>query len=222
MCLLIITNLKEITMLKLYFSPGACCMSCHIVLEELQIPFELVYVGKKADPELKKLYLKLNPLGAVPAIVLEDGRILTQNIAILEYLADQKPELALLGQPGSYERAETMRWLSLVATDLHKSFSPLFRLALISSNKEAQADIKKWSFDSIDKYLTIINDHLKDKTTLSMEKFTIADAYLFTVYQWASSVSLPTEKYTDLNRYSDTIARRQSVKQAIDREHQYK
>jgi glutathione S-transferase len=197
--------------MKLYFSPGACCMSCHIALEETKIPFELAYVGKGADEATRKAFLQANPAGAVPALELNDKRILTQNIAILEYIADQKPAAGLIAEAGTVERAEIMMWTSLIAADLHKSFAPLFGLAKISSNPEAQADIKKWCFASIDKYLSIIDGHLQDKTYLAAERFTIADCYLFTVYQWAPKVSLPTEKYAALNRYADRIAERPSV-----------
>lgn len=72
--------------MKLFFSPGACCMSCHIALEEAKLPFELIYVGKNASEEIRKNFLKINPLGAVPAFQLDNGKILTQNIAILEYM----------------------------------------------------------------------------------------------------------------------------------------
>lgn len=198
-------------MIKLFFSPAACSMSCHITLEEAKIPFELVYVGKNADEKTRRHFLEINPLGAVPAVQFEDGKILTQNIAILEYLADQKPEAGLIAKVGSWARAETLRWLSLVATDLHKSFGPLFKLSSITANVDAQQDIKNWAFSNINKYLTVIETHLKNKTFLVSENFTIADAYLFTVYQWTKLVSFPTDAYPALNRYSENIAKRPAV-----------
>jgi glutathione S-transferase len=204
--------------MKLYFSPGACCMSCHIALEETKIPFALAYVGRDADENVKKDFLHANPLGAVPALELNDKRVLTQNIAILEYVADQKPEAGLIAKAGTYERAEIMKWLSLIAADLHKAFAPLFGLSNISKNSEVQADIKKWCFANIDKYLTIIDHHLQDKEYLVAEKFSIADCYLFTVYQWSGAISFPTEKYSALNRYSAQIAKRPSVVAVHERE----
>lgn len=204
--------------MKLYFSPKACCMSCHIALEETKLPFELVYVGRNADEATKKAFLLVNPLGAVPALELNDKRILTQNIAILEYIADQKPELGLLAKAGTVERAEVMMWLSLIASDLHKSFGPIFNLAKITSNAEAQADIKRWSFANIDKYLSVIEEHLQHKSYLALERFTIADCYFYTVYQWTSAVSFPTEKFPAINRYSAMIAKRPSVMAVHERE----
>lgn len=204
--------------MKLYFSPGACCMSCHIALEEAKIPFELVYVDIHSHDEKRKAFFNINPTGAVPALELNDKTVLTQNIAILEYIADQKPESGLIAKAGTVERAEIMKWLSMVAADLHKSFGPLFGLKHITSNPEGQADIKKLAFANINKYLTIIDKHLQDKTFLAGEKFTIADCYLFTVYQWAPHVSLPTENYPALNRYSERIANRPTVKAVHERE----
>jgi glutathione S-transferase len=209
-------------MLKLFFSPGACCMSCHITLEMTHTPFELVYVGKNADEKTRAEFLKVNPLGAVPAVLFDDHKVLTQNIAILEYIADQKPEAKLIAPTGTWERAEIMKWLSFVAADLHKSFSPLFRLSSISANPEAQSDIKKWAFANIEKYLSLLEKHLSDKTYLVGEHFTIADAYLFTVYQWSKPVGFPVEKFTALNAYSDRIAALPAVKKVHEREEAFR
>ncbi|SRR5579883_444547 len=207
--------------MKLFFSPGACCMSCHIALEESKTPFELVYVGKKAEPAVKENFLKINPVGAVPAFQLDDGKVLTQNIAILSYIADQKPEANLLAKVGTFERAETMKWLSFVAADLHKSFSPVFRLDAITTNTECQKDAKNWVFSNINKYLSVLETHLKDKTFLVGERFSIADCYLYTVYQWTSRISFPTDKLPNLNRYSENISKRPSVIAVHEREAKY-
>lgn len=206
--------------MKLYFSPGACCMSCHIALEETKIPFELVYVGKNADPEVRAEFLKLNPLGAVPALEFDNKNVLTQNIAILEYVADQKPETKLLAPAGSFERAETMKWLSLIASDLHKAFAPLFALNKITDKPETQNEIKKWCLASIDKYLTIIENHLQNRQYLVGNDLTVADCYLFTVYQWMRAINQPTDKYPALNRYSAMLAKRPSIMAVHEREHQ--
>ncbi len=207
--------------MKLYFSPGACCMSCHIVLEESKTPFKLVYAGKKMDEKTRADFLKINPLGAVPTLELDDGKILTQNNAILEYLADQKPEYQLLDKPGSFERAEIMRWLSFAAADFHKAFGPLFIMSRISTNPDTQKDITNWCFSTIEKYCSLLDTHLKNKTYLACERFTIADAYVFTVYQWTKAVNFATEKFENLNRYSENIAKRPSVLEVHKREAEF-
>lgn len=207
--------------MKLYFSPGACCMSCHIALEETKTPFELAYAGKKMDEKARADFLKVSPLGAVPTFELDDGRILTQNIAILEYIADQKPEYQLLDKPGSYERADIMRWLSFAASDFHKAFGPLFRMSAISDNPVVQDALKQHCFSMIEKYCDLLNTHLKGKNYLACERFTVADAYVFTIYQWTAAVKFPTEKYAELNRYADAIAKRPSVIAVHQRESAY-
>ena len=166
-------------------------------------------------------FLKVNSLGAVPTFELNDGRILTQNIAILEYIADQKPEYQLLDKPGSYERADIMRWLSFAASDFHKAFAPLFRINLISDDALVQEAIKQYSFSMIEKYCALLNSHLKDKNYLSCERFTVADAYVFTVCQWAKAVKFSTEKYNELNHYIDLISNRPSVLAVHQRERAY-
>lgn len=209
-------------MLKLFFFPGACCMSSHIALEESKIPFELVYVGKNADEKARHDFLQLNPLGAVPTLQLSNGQVLTQNIAILEYIADQKPSAGLLDRPGSYERADILRWLSFIASDLHKAYSPIFRVSTISENPSVQHDIKKWAFSIIDKYLTMVDHHLQNKTYLCAERFTAADAYLFTVYRWSKFIDVPTDKYKALNRYMEHLKKRPSIVTVLDREEKYR
>ena len=209
-------------MTKLYFSPGACCMSCHIALIETKTPYDLVYVGKNADQKVRTDFLKINPLAAVPALELDNGKVLTQNIAILEYIADQKPEANLLAKAGTYERADTMRWLSLIASDLQKAFGPLFRLTTISSNENAQEDIKKWCFSNIEKYLSYIEKQLEKHIYLVGDTFSIADAYFYTVYRWSKAVSFPTEKFIAINRYADKMSKRPSVIEVHKREEVYK
>lgn len=208
--------------MKLYFFPGACSMSCHIALQETKTPFELMYVGKKADPKIRETFLSINPLGTVPTLVLSDGKILTQNIAILEYIADTHPESHLIAKSGTYERADTMRWLSFIASDLHKAFAPLFGLNRISNNPETQKHIKEWSTKEIEKYLSIVNLHLKNKDFLVGNHFGVADCYLFTVYQWTKAVSIPTEKFPEINRYDSAIGKRPSVISVKERENKYK
>ncbi len=205
--------------MKLYFSPGACSMSCHIVLEETQTPFELIYI--KENDETLKTFRHYNPLGAVPALVLDNGKVITQNSAILEFIADKKPEFQLLDKAGTWERIEIMRWLSLISSDLHKSFSPLFRLDSITSISEAKRDIKNWCFTNIDKYLSLINLHLENNQFLAHDRFTIADAYLFTSFQWTKLIDFSTDDYPALNAYSDNIANRPAVKKVLEREQKF-
>lgn len=207
--------------MKLYFSPGACCMSCHIILEETKTPFELVYVGKNANDQIRTEFLKVNSLGAVPALYIKKDKILTQNIAILEYLADNNPSCQLLDKPGTFVRAEQMRWLSFIASDLHKAFSPLFNLNKITENETLQQDIKKWSFGNIDKYLTTIEKQLNHQSYLVSGRFTVVDAYLFTVLRWTRAVGFSTEKYPSITHYLENLSKRPSIISVHEREEKF-
>ncbi len=205
-------------MMKLFISPGACSMSCHIVLEETQLPFELAKISWAPEDPVRKTLFTYNPAGAVPTLVLSNGKVLTQNMAILEYIADQKPSAELLAPVGTFERVEIIRWLSLVASDLHKAFSPLFNMERITKNSEAQADIKTYQFQQLDRFFGILNSQLEKNSYLSGEKFSIADAYLFPVYRWSKSVKFPMDKYTALNQYHARLAERPSIQKVLERE----
>jgi glutathione S-transferase len=188
----------------------------------MQVKFELIYVGKNSEEQTKARFAMLNPLKSVPVLELEDGTIITQCIAILEYLADQFPQYNLLGKIGSKERIDVIKWLSFIATDLHKSFSPLFQLEQISvGNAVTQQNIRNWALANVNKYFTILNNHLADKSYLAAERFSVADAYLFVVYQWTKYTGVSTQNYPNLSNYIERIAKRNSIKSALQHEAQY-
>ena len=190
--------------MTLYVSPCACSMSCHIAFEEAKLKFEPMI--SKWD-EVKKF----NPQGAVPVLQLDDGKILTQNLAILTYAADLSPASDLLPKVGTFERAETYKWASFVASDLHPAFSPLF-------GEDTPENERKESVDYIYGLLDIAEAHLTGKTYLAAEHFTIADAYMFTVYNWTRGLKIPTDKYRNLNAYAGRIAERPAVQAVMKRE----
>jgi|LauGreDrversion4_2_1035121.scaffolds.fasta_scaffold139078_1 glutathione S-transferase len=209
-------------MIKLYFLPYACCSSVHIILKEIKVEFELIYVGKNANEQIKSKFAILNSLKSVPVLELEDGTVITQCIAILEYLADQFPQYNLLGKIGSKERIEVIKWLSFVATDLHKSFSPLFQLEQIAVGSEVtQQNVRNWALANINKYFMILNNHLAANSYLAAERFSIADAYLFVVYQWTKYTGVSTQNYPNLSNYIERIARRNSIKSVLHHEAKY-
>lgn len=207
--------------MKLYFLPGACSCAVHIILEEINANFELIYVGKKSDNTTLEDFYHINPLKSVPTLELDNNLILTQNISILEYLADLNPTYKLLAPLNSYDRTKIIKWLSFVATDIHKSFSPLFLLNTISKNPETQNEIIRWSMLNIDKYFTILDNHLKDRSYLVCERFTIADAYLFVVFQWTKYTKIKTDKFHFLEKYISSISTRKSIQKALQTEKHY-
>lgn len=195
--------------MKLYYSPGACSLSPHIVLLELGLPHTL----EKVDFATKKTaagtdYLTINSKGAVPTLQLDDGRTLTEGPAIVQYLADQKPDAGLAPRAGTFERYQLMEILNFITSELHKGFGPLF-------NPKISADWKASALANLDKKFAWLTGFLKDKTFLMGSAFTVADAYLFTVLSWTGHVGIDLSKWPVLTAYQSRIAQRPKVQQAL-------
>ena len=204
-------------MLKFYHSTGTCSLAAHIVLEELGIPYAPIEVSFRKNLNVEDLE-KINPLGAVPALVTDDGKILTQNVAVLEYLADQKPSAGLLAANGSFERRETTSWLSLVSADLQKSFSPLFRLEEMTTSENARKEIETYCKSQIRSVLAAIDTKLGDREYVVGKAFTVADAYLFTIFGWTKWVEIDTAEFKGLTRHAKRIYDRPAVRRALEKE----
>lgn len=194
--------------MKLYVSPGACSMSCHIAFEESGLPVE-VEVAKN-DASWVKVN-ELNPQGAVPVLVMKDGQVLTQNIAILNFVAENAPQAGLLPEMGTLDRALAFQWLSWVASDLHPAFSPLF-------NPHLAAEARTMQVEKLQKLLAQADRHMSGRQFVAGDQFSVADAYLFTVYGWASYQKIPTEQYRNMTEYCGRIAKRPAVQAVMKRE----
>jgi len=198
--------------MKLYYSPGACSLSPHIVLLEAGLPYTLV----KTDLKTKKTeggadYLSINSKGAVPALELDDGRVLTEGPAVVQYLADQKPESGLAPRAGTFERYQLMEILNFITSEVHKGFSPLF-------NQASSAELKETSVAALTKKFDWLTGLLGNKTFLLGNTFTVADAYLFTVLNWARIVKIDLSKWPVLAAYQARIAQRPKVHAALKEE----
>jgi glutathione S-transferase len=205
-------------MMKLYFSGGSCAMSCHIALEEAGLNYTPAQVDwDKPSAEYEEMK-KLNPLGVVPVLVTDQGKIITQNAAILEFLADSKPSSHLLPSVGTVERAEVMQWVSFVSSDLHKSFGPLFMGDAITANAEGKKDVRAWAEKNLHGYLSYVEKSLTGKDFICGSQFTIADAYLFTVVNWCQWVKVPTTEYKNITSYMARVASRPAVQKAMKME----
>ena len=198
--------------MKLYYSPGACSLSPHIVLLEAGLPYTLV----KTDLKTKKTaggadYLTINSKGTVPAVELDDGRVLTEGPAIVQYLADQKPESGLAPRAGTFERYQLMEMLNYITSEVHKAFSPLF-------NPESSAEMKQASVNALTKKFDWLTGFLGDKTFLLGNTFSVADAYLFTVLKWTRIVKIDLARWPALAAYQARIAQRPKVQAALKEE----
>ena len=198
--------------MKLYFSPAACSLSPHIVLREAGLSFELVLVDTKTHrlPDGRDFFA-INPLGYVPTLELPDGSNLTEGVAIVQYIADQAPETHLAPANGTLARYQLQSWLNFISTELHKGFGPLFGAGLSENDKNKAKQSLQNRFKHIDTQLT--------KTPfLTSEQFTVADAYLFVVANWAAHVQLDLSAFTHLQAYLAKIAARPAVQAALKAE----
>ncbi len=198
--------------MKLYYSPGACSLSPHIVAREAGIPVELVKVDLKA----KKLsdgapYGDVNGKGYVPAIKLDDGQMLTEGPAIVQYLADQKPDAKLAPKAGTMERYRLQEWLNFVTSELHKGVGGLF-------NPAVTPEWRKGIVDRLDVRLSWLAGELQGKQYLMGDQFTVADAYLFTVLNWAPMVKVDLSKWPVLGEYQKRVGSRPKVIEALKAE----
>lgn len=195
--------------MKLYFSPGACSLSPHIVLLEAGLAFETekVNLGKKTTASGQD-YKTINPKGSVPALQLDDGQILTEGPAIVQYLADLAPEKQLAPAAGSIARYRLMEWLNFIGTEVHKGFSPLFNPAVPEQYKQMARDALAVRFD-------IVAHTLEKSDYLLGAQFTVADAYLFTVLNWTAPLQIDMQRWPSLTAYQVRIAARPAVRAAM-------
>lgn len=198
--------------MKLYYSPGACSLSPHIVLHEAGLPFQPVLASTKT----KKLadgtdYYTINALGYVPLLELDDGQRIHEGPAIVQYLADRVPDKKLIPAWGTMERYRAIEWLNFISTELHKSYSPLFLPAMPEEGKAAYrqrlADRYRW-----------VDAQLEGRDHLLGAQFSVADAYLFTVTRWAPHVGVDVSGLKHLSAFMARVAARPAVQEALKAE----
>ena len=198
--------------MKLYYSPGACSLSPHIVASEAGIPVELGKVDLASHKtEGGQDFMTINPKGYVPALRLDDGSVLTEGPAIVQYLADQKPATALAPAAGTMERYRLQEWLTFIGTELHKSFGTLF-------NKASSDDAKQMSKTNIAKRLGYLNDQLANRQFLLGANFTVADAYAFTIVNWTNFVGIDLKPYANVGAYMARVGARPKVQETLKAE----
>lgn len=196
--------------MKLFYAPGACSLSPHIALREAGLPFSIEKVDLRAKAtEGGDDFKAINPKGYVPALQLDDGRVVTEGPVIVQMIADLAPESGLAPAFGSTERYQLMDWLAFIATELHKGFSPFFNPSV---NEEAKKSFK----DRLTLRFAYLSETLGDKPYLMGETFSVADGYLFTVLRWAKGFKFDVGP--KLDAYFDRVAARPAVKAALEAE----
>jgi len=195
--------------MKLYLSPGACSLSPHIVLHEAGLSFDTM----KVDTKTKKMadggdFRTVNAKGYVPALQLDDGAVLTEGPAIVQYLADQAPATGLAPANGTMERYRLQEWLNFITSEIHKQFSPLFDPTASDEAKAKQRERLAGRFDWL-------NQQLAGKDYLTGSRFTVADAYLFTTVNWCQWTGIDLDKWPALADYMKRVAARPKVQEAL-------
>ena len=198
--------------MKLYFAPGACSLSPHIALLEAGQKFEAekVDMGSKKTASGKD-FNAISPNGYVPALQLDDGTVLTEGPAIVQYIADQAPQSKLAPANGTLARYQLQSALNFISTELHKNFAPLF-------NPAYPEDAKKIIRGNLDKRFTTVNEMLSKHPYFTGEQFTVADAYLFTVLSWTDYTKVDISKFSAIKEFQGRVSARPQVQAALKAE----
>lgn len=196
--------------MKLFYRPGTCSLAPHIVLEEGGFDFVLELVDEHHRYAAGDFYA-VNPKGYVPALELDNGEILTEGAAIVQYLADIAPVEGLIPAVGTDSRARCVEWLTFTATELHKAFPPLWQASYPD-------DLRAKGMDLLQQRIAFTNAHLGRRDYLLGDRFSVADAYLFTVLGWADRIKLDLRKWRNVSDFMSRVSQRPMVKKAIETE----
>jgi glutathione S-transferase len=198
--------------MKLFYSPGACSLSPHIVLREVGLPYKLERVDLKTHTTATGAdFYGINGKGSVPALQLDDGRILTEGPAIVQYLADRKPDAKVAPASGTFERSELQEWLNYIGTEVHKTLGLLF-------NPKLPADFKEVVLANATKRFDYLSKQLAGRKFLLGDAYSVADAYLYTILRWTHIFKIDLGNWPVLQDYMTRIAARPAVREALKEE----
>lgn len=191
--------------MKLFYMKGACSLASYIALKEAGIEFEAAEVDHQSRKTSDGKSLdSINSKGYVPVLRLDSGEILTENVAVLQYIADRNPGAQLAPAPGTLERYRLVELLAYINSEVHKNFGPLF-------DPSASNDVKSFATTNLKKRLSWLDKALGSKNYLMGERFTVADAYLYVVLTWADHVGIDLNQWPALKRHNERVGVRPSV-----------
>jgi glutathione S-transferase len=198
--------------MKLYYSPGACSLAPHIVAREagLSLDLEKIDLANRTTASGRS-YLEVNPKGYVPALQVEDGTVMTEVSALIQYLADQAPQAGLIPAAGTPERYKVLEWIGFIATEIHKGFGPLW-------NPTTPDAVKQATKERLFQRFAYVDQQLDGRSYLTGERFTVADAYLFVVVNWTNFHGLSLGDYKNLAAFMERVAARPKVQDALQAE----
>ncbi|HKH32652.1 MAG TPA: glutathione transferase GstA [Beijerinckiaceae bacterium] len=198
--------------MKLYYAPAACSLAPHIVAREAGLKIDLDKVDfTTRKTESGESFAEVNPKGYVPALRLDNGEVLTEAATLVQYLADQAPQAGLAPANGTLERYRLQEWLTFVSSELHKGFGPLWK----PDTPDAMKEIVR---ANLAKRFAWLDGELAKRPYLTGERFTAADAYLFTVVNWTNFHNIDLKPYPNLKAFMDRVAARPAVQQAMQAE----
>lgn len=202
--------------MKLYFSPGACSLASHITLCEIGTAFESEKVSTKDKVAMKAIHAK----GYVPMLKMDNGEVLTEGVAILQYVADQKPEANLIPKFGTLERYRAQEWLNYISTEIHKGgYSPLWGAEGLVTDVTARTAFTTTVKENLAKKFDYIESQLAGRDYLMGKNFTVCDAYLFTCFSWSSMIGFDTAgKWPNIAAWNSRVYARPAVQQAMKTE----
>ena len=195
--------------MKLYYTPGVCSLSPHIILRETKTPFELV----KTDIRAKTVdgggdFKAINPNGYVPALATDDGVLITEGPAIVQYIADKAGATDIAPANGTIERTQVQSWLNFVSSEIHKSFAPLF-------NPKLPAEARPIFQEKLRERFAFLDKHFASNEYLMGKAFTLPDAYLFAVLRWGPGQGVDPAQFANLKTYFERVQARPAVQAAL-------
>lgn len=195
--------------MKLYYAPGTCSLSPHIVLRELDLPFDLIRVDNRAKrTEDGRDFLAINPKGYVAALEIDGGQVLTEGPAISQYLADLRPEAGLAPPAGSWARSQLHEWLNFISAEIHGGFGPLF-------NRDLPEAARAWWQGRLEKRLDYVATTLREREALVQDRYGLADIYLYAVLRWAPQLGVDLARWPALVAFQRRIESRPAVQAAL-------
>lgn len=198
--------------MKLYYSPGACSLAVHILLNETGIDYQLIKVDLASrTTETGERFSLINPKGYVPALLLDDGSLMTETAVLLQYLAERSQQSQLLPLPPDPRRYQILQWLNFLTTEIHKNFGPLF-------NPRLPANCREFFLNNLAYRFKTLQHQLSQSDYLAGDAFSILDPYLFTMLSWCRLVDLDLNLWPELARYRQRLSTRPAIQQALAQE----
>lgn len=204
--------------MKLFYKAGASALAPHIVMSELNMVYEVEAVDLQNKTCASGDFWKINPKGSIPALIMDNGEVLTESAIICQYLADEASESKLLPKFGTIGRIRCLEWMHFIATEIHKNFTPLFTLERMMKNAEGKAELRTFTHEVLKAKLSFVSGKLATQDYLMGTEFTIADAYLFNCLVWGKFVGVDLEAWPNLASYTKRIGGRPAVIKAMKEE----